>query len=172
MSALHSMSYNKAYDEFSKLTLKQQKFLFEIHKMSMDTKYEWTLVAIAWQETLAGEALINVFDGGMGNASCGPYHNMLSSVFRRHKEWVPTKFNVNRVCSKLITDWRFSTKEAVAELDYWYKVRNGNWLKIWASYNAGTPKNGMKYAYKIRHKIRVLRKIVGTQWDGMFVHIK
>jgi len=165
--------YANRYDDyFSELTLKQQRFLYDIYQYSKHTKYKWTLVAISWQETLAGEALVNVFDGSGDNASCGPFHDLLSSVFSRHPEWVPSHFNKNKICTKLITDWGFALRESVAELNHWYRVRKGNWLKIWASYNSGNNyRKGMKYAYSILMKVRTLRYVVGNRWDNGFVKI-
>jgi len=169
VSFAFSLNYEKA---FSKLTLRQQLFLYIVYQHAKKTKYKWTLTAIAWKETLAGEALVNVFDGGEDDAACGPYHNLLSSVFERHPEWVKTKFNMNKICTRLITDINFATKEAVDELNYWYRVRKGNWFKVWASYNGGTKyKKGEKYAYDIYMRIKALKKIIGKRWDYGFIKL-
>jgi hypothetical protein len=160
------------YKFFGTLSLEQQKFLYTIYQYSKLTRYKWTLVAIAWKETLAGVAMVNVFDGGKNDASCGPYHNLLSSVFKRHPEWIKTKFNMNKICTLLIRNFSFATSEAVAELDYWYKKRHGDWMKIWASYNGGSNlKKGERYAKDIYIRVKTLRIVIGNKWDSGFYRI-
>jgi len=160
---------------FRDLSLHQQRVLYDVYQMSKNTKYKWTLVAIAWKESLAGIAQTNIFDGGKGNAACGLFHGLISSVFRRHPEWVPNKFNKNKICTRLILDSNFAFKEAVAELNYWYRKMHGNWFKIWAAYNAGwnfKSKKGRMYARDILRRIRILRRVVGYNWDYRFQYIK
>jgi len=167
------LSANPYVREFKKLTLQQQLFLYKVYKKSRKTKFKWSLVAIAWKESGAGIAMVNVFDGGKHDASCGPYHNLISSVFERHPEWVPSKFNKNKICTKLILDLNFATKESIAELSYWYKIRKGNWFKIWASYNGGIRygKRAKRYAYDIYLRIRALKYIIGNYWENRFVKL-
>lgn len=114
--------------------------------------FGYTLMAIAWQESHAGEIKIN-----LGDPSCGAYHNLISSVMARHTNDITDNgFNRNRVCQMLINNQAFAASEALAELEYWWTKYEGQpkqWSKTIMSYNAGHEyQNGKHYLKKI-HKL-------------------
>ncbi|MDE6886779.1 MAG: hypothetical protein K2P17_07060 [Helicobacteraceae bacterium] len=97
-------------------------------------KYDmgYTLAAIAWHESCAGEYRMNFAD-----PSAGIYHALIPGVIRRYKMLKDTGFNRNVIGELLIRDDEFASKVAIDELMYWHKTRNGNWKDIIKSYNKG-----------------------------------
>lgn len=125
--------------------------------------YEYSLAAIVWQESSAGRRPV----GGIDNAkrlgyqymTYGPFHTLLKTAIKREK--CKNISCESAVVGKLMTDFDYAAKNAVAELAFWERVRKGNWLKIWGSYYAGYTDNGsMEYALKIRDKVRYLKNCV------------
>jgi len=161
---------------FNSLSLQQQKLLYEVFKRGEVVDLQYTLTAIAWKESMAGLAKVNMWDGDGG--SCGVFHNRLKSVFGRHKEWRWTRVNANMVCTRLVENLDFAFTEAVAEIRYWQKVRGeNNWMSIWASYNAGIHYKSAQakaYAANIRNMIKAIRYLVADKWENSveFVKIK
>lgn len=97
-------------------------------------KYDlgYTLAAIAWHESCAGEYRMNFSD-----PSAGIYHALIPGVIKRYKMLKDTGFNRNVIGELLIRDDEFASKVAIDELLYWDKVRKGNWKDIVKSYNKG-----------------------------------
>lgn len=127
--------------------------------------YELTLPAIAWQESLAGEININLND-----VSAGVFHNKLSNVLTR-ENLKDNLNNRNKIAHKLVTDYFFAVKHAIAELNFWRKTHgNENWEKIWRSYNAGyriESAAAERYAKKISKKIYTIAKCKGQWFNGI-----
>lgn len=92
----------------------------------------YTLAAIAWHESCAGEYRMNFAD-----PSAGLYHALIPGVLRRYQMLKDNGFNRNVIGEMLIRDDEFASKVAVDELLYWDKVRNGNWKDMIKSYNKG-----------------------------------
>jgi hypothetical protein len=114
------------------------------------------MTAIAWQESKFGKYMVNLSD-----PSFGVFHNLITSVQKRHKGHKSNKWNRDRLVEKLLFDYNFSFNESLKELIFWqnvYKGCNGKWSKTVASYNAGyNHKNGYVYLNSIKNKIRALR---------------
>ncbi|RDU58147.1 hypothetical protein [Helicobacter sp. MIT 99-5507] len=92
----------------------------------------FTLAAIAWHESCAGEYRMNFAD-----PSAGIYHALIPGVIKRYQMLKDTGFNRNVIGELLIRDDEFASKVAIDELLFWDKVRNGNWKDIIKSYNKG-----------------------------------
>jgi len=161
---------------FNLLSLSQQKLLYEVFKKGETVNLQYTLTAIAWKESIAGLAKIDMWDGDGG--SCGIFHYRLKSVFGRHKEWRWTRVNANMICTRLIENLDFAFAEAVAEIRCWQKIRGeNNWMQIWASYNAGTHYKSAQakaYAANINNMIKAIKCVVADKWKNSveFVKIK
>lgn len=97
-------------------------------------KYDlgYTLAAIAWHESCAGEYRMNFAD-----PSAGIYHALIPGVIRRYRMLSDNGFNRNVIGELLIRDDEFASKVAIDELMYWDKTRNGNWKDMIKSYNKG-----------------------------------
>jgi hypothetical protein len=91
----------------------------------------YTLAAIAWQESHAGEVPVNISD-----PSFGPFHNRMDTVMKR-VSLEDTSYNRNVIAAKLLNDFDFSAAMAVKELLFWRKVHHGRWRSMIRSYNAG-----------------------------------
>jgi len=118
-----------------------------VNGLSVD--FGFTLAAIAFEESKAGLWNINFQD-----PSAGVFHTSLRSVLQR-LNMKDTSFNRNLIGQRLIDDETFASKMAIKELRFWQKVHNGDWMKMYESYNAGYGKNP-KYATRIRSNIRTL----------------
>lgn len=119
-----------------------------------DRDYGWTLAAITWKESSAGEKLVNP-----AGPAFGVFQNLSSSVTRRLNQQ-GERITRRQVERKLIADFGFSAESAMAELDYWKGRHNGNWNKTIQSYYGGnTPNSPAAIAYRadIVKKIRFLR---------------
>lgn len=92
----------------------------------------FTLAAIAWHESCAGEYRMNFAD-----PSAGIYHALIPGVIKRYQMLKDTGFNRNVIGELLIRDDEFASKVAIDELLFWHKVRDGNWKDIIKSYNKG-----------------------------------
>ena len=97
-------------------------------------KYDlgYTLAAIAWHESCAGEYRMNFAD-----PSAGLYHALIPGVLRRYQMLKDNGFNRNVIGEMLVRDDEFASKVAIDELLYWDRVRNGNWKAMIKSYNKG-----------------------------------
>lgn len=92
----------------------------------------YTLAAIAWHESCAGEYRMNFAD-----PSAGIYHALIPGVLRRYQMLKDNGFNRNVIGELLVRDDEFASRVALDELLYWDKVRNGNWKDMIKSYNKG-----------------------------------
>ena len=114
----------------------------------------YSLMAIAIKESSLGKYLVNV-----NSKDFGLYQANIKTVISREKVR-DTSWNRNRYAMKLISDFDFATKNAIAELKYWKKVHNNNWRRVWSSYNGGwsyNSKRARKYSRDIAAIIRKLR---------------
>ena len=140
--------------EFNKdLTLKQQNLLINVYLRAKKYNLKYTLTAIAWKESNAGAIPVNVFD-----PSCGVFHNNLKVVGKSVNNFIPSKYNYNKLCNKLITDTEFSMDQAVRVIRYFQKYYHNNWMKIWGAYNGGFHPN-KKYAKDIWYRIKAIKYV-------------
>ncbi len=143
----------------NKLSLSQYKVLATVYKQSADSKYQLTLLAIAWKESDFGRMPINISD-----PSGGFYHNKLSSVCVRLGLKV-NDWNRSRVMEKLLFDPDFAYQQALAELTFWNKYWSkrpqpniSTWRLMVSSYNGGTKyTRGTKYMLDIVERIALLK---------------
>ena len=105
-----------------------------VYAYNYGKKYDlgFTLAAIAWHESCAGEYRMNFAD-----PSAGIYHALIPGVIKRYQMLKDTGFNRNVIGALLIRDDEFASKVAIDELLFWNKVRNGDWKNIIKSYNKG-----------------------------------
>ena len=113
-------------------------------------------MAIAIKESSIGKYLVNV-----DSRDFGLYQANIKTVISRHKV-KDTSWNRNRYAMRLISDFKFATKNAIAELTYWRKIHNNDWRKVWSSYNGGwkyNSKRARKYSRDIATIIRRLKQV-------------
>jgi len=140
----------------SQLTKKDLKTLKMIKKQGQRYGLSYSLMAIAIKESSIGRYLINV-----DSKDYGLYQANIKTVIKRHNA-KNTSWNRNKYATRLITDFKFATKNAIAELRYWKKVHKNDWKKVWGSYNGGwkyNSKRARKYSREIASIIRKLKKV-------------
>jgi hypothetical protein len=139
--------------ELEHLEKEQLEILVKTFLKAKKHNLEYTMTAIAWQESKFGKYMVNLSD-----PSFGVFHNLITSVQKRHRS---NEWNRDRLVEKLLFDYDFSFAESLNELRFWNNVYNNQsskWSKMVASYNAGyNHKNGTAYLYCIKSKIRALR---------------
>ncbi|MGA1931797.1 transglycosylase SLT domain-containing protein [Arcobacter sp. YIC-464] len=138
----------------SKLTKEDIRMLKMIKEQGAKYGLSYSLMAIAIKESSLGKYLVNV-----NSKDFGLYQANIKTVISREKV-KDTSWNRNRYAMKLISDFDFATKNAIAELKYWKKVHNNNWRRVWSSYNGGwsyNSKRARKYSREIASIIRQLR---------------
>lgn len=114
--------------EFNK---NQRQVIIKAFKYGAKSGFGYTMAAIAWKESCAGEYRINFAD-----PSAGIYHAYIPGLIKKHKHQ-DTNFVRNMIGELLIRDDDFASKSALEELEYWHKIRKGNWYEIIKSYNKG-----------------------------------
>jgi len=148
--------------ELGHITPKQQKVACMVFKKAKEFHLEYTMTAIAWEESKFGKYNVNLAD-----PSFGVFHNQIDSVADRHG--TKSKWGKSRLAEQLLYSFDFSFAEALAELKYWqtyYKNSWDWWRKMVMSYNAGhNLSNGKTYYKRIVLKIKVLRKL-GLKCDN------
>ena len=140
----------------TKLTKEEIKTLKEIKKQGKKYGLSYSLMAIAIKESSIGKYLVNV-----DSRDFGLYQANIKTVISRHKV-KDTSWNRNRYAMRLISDFKFATKNAIAELTYWRKIHNNDWRKVWSSYNGGwkyNSKRARKYSRDIATIIRRLKQV-------------
>ena len=136
------------------LSNKDITILKKIKSLTDDNYMKYTLMAIAIKESSLGKNLIN-----HDSKDYGLFQSNIKSVIRRQKV-KDTLYNRRYFAQKLVYDVGFSTANAIVEIDYWRKVHKDNWIKIWASYNAGwkyKSDTGIEYATSVFDIIKKLK---------------
>ena len=132
----------------TKLTKDEIKTLKEIKKQGKKYGLSYSLMAIAIKESSIGKYLVNV-----DSKDYGLYQANIKTVLSRQKA-KNTSWNRNKYAMRLISDFQFATKNAIAELTYWKKV--------WSSYNGGwkyNSKRARKYSREIAIIIKRLKRV-------------
>lgn len=111
---------------------KQKEVLLKSYIFAQKEGFGYTLAAIAWKESCAGEYKMNFQDPSAGN-----YHAYIPGVIKRYPQLRQNGFTENMVGAKLVDDDEFAIKVALNELDFWKKTHKGDWKKIIKSYNKG-----------------------------------
>ena len=139
---------NLTQDEIE--TLKEIKIQGQKHGLS------YSLMAIAIKESSLGKYLVNV-----DTKDYGLYQAHLKTVIDRENVQ-DNSWNRNKFAMKLISDFKFATKNAIDKLVYWQKIHKNDWSKVWSSYNGGwkyNSKAARDYSNDIASIIRELKKI-------------
>lgn len=148
---LHATNF-KAND----LTFQDVQLLKQIKEYGQKYDLAYSLMAIAIKESSLGRYQVNVdsYDYGL-------YQANINTVVKRH-EVTNNTFNRNKLAMLLIKDFKFATSNAIAELMFWKSVHGENWLRIWASYNAGfnyDSSRAIKYSNDIKAIISELKNV-------------
>lgn len=114
--------------DFSKA---QRNVILKAFKYGLKSGYGYTMAAIAWKESCAGEYKMNFAD-----PSAGIYHAHIPGLLKKNNQ-KDTGFMRNMVGELLVRDDEYASQVALDELLYWHKVRNGNWKEVIKSYNKG-----------------------------------
>lgn len=131
ISYIYATPINKCVN-VDKFSDSQKEIIAYAYNYGKKYKLGFTLAAIAWHESCAGEYRMNFAD-----PSAGIYHALIPGVIKRYQILKDTGFNRNVIGELLIRDDEFASKVAIDELLYWDKVREGNWKEIIKSYNKG-----------------------------------
>lgn len=138
------------------LSTEQIETLKEIKKEGEATGLSYTLMAIAIKESRLGEYMVN-----LDTKDFGLYQANIRTVLSR-QNIKDTTWNRNVFASKLVSDFKFATQNAIEELAFWKRVHKNDWNKVWGSYNAGykyNSKEAKEYSKHIASIIRELKKI-------------
>ncbi|PAF46663.1 hypothetical protein BKH46_06755 [Helicobacter sp. 12S02634-8] len=111
---------------------KQKKVILYAYKYGAPKGLGYTMAAIAWKESCAGEYMVNFSD-----PSAGIYHAHIPGVIKKYSKYKDTSFNRNLVGELLMRDNEFASKVALDNLLFWQKTRNGNYKNMIKSYNKG-----------------------------------
>ena len=144
--------------EFSKEQVKVLKYAY---KRGKPHDLQWTLAAIAWQESSAGVKLKNPKAD-----SYGIFGSLLTTVEARLKDKEFTQslskvpLNRKQTVFLLKNDWEFASDFAIVELTYWKDRRSDNHRQTVASYFGGNKPNtkaAQRYADTLGKKIQYLK---------------
>ncbi|WP_231860259.1 hypothetical protein [Helicobacter himalayensis] len=143
--------------DFSKT---QKQVILKAFKYGLPSGYAYTMAAIAWKESCAGEYKVNFAD-----PSAGIYHAHIPGVIKKNKQ-KDTSFMRNMVGELLIRDDDYASQVALDELLYWGKVRDWHWQQVVKSYNKGfswekdkeRDKMAQEYFEDIAKRVRILQE--------------
>lgn len=110
----------------------QKEVLLKSYLAGEKFGYGYTLAAIAWKESCAGEYKMNFQDPSAGN-----FHAYIPGVIKRYPSLKQNGFTQNMVGALLVENDEFAAKIAISELQFWDKTHKGNWKNIIKSYNKG-----------------------------------
>lgn len=132
LCVLFGMDENRCVSSIEQLSARQIDVLRKAYRYGQKHDLGYTLAAIAWKESCAGEYRMNFQD-----PSAGIFHAHIPTVLKRHPHLRNNGFTQNRLGEKLIRDDEFAANEAISQLLYWKKVHNNDWDSIIKSYNKG-----------------------------------
>jgi len=124
--------------------------LRELYNACLPYNMEYTCMAIAWQESFIGEVKINSKSGDYGLTGI----NLKTYINDNNLHL--SYWGIQKLKTKLVVNDDFAIGVMIKLLRYWYKVRHGDWYKIWESYNAGFGYNP-SYPKAIYNKIIALK---------------
>ncbi|MGI0438971.1 hypothetical protein ACRE1S_00300 [Helicobacter himalayensis] len=138
----------------------QKQVILKAFKYGLSSGYAYTMAAIAWKESCAGEYKVNFAD-----PSAGIYHAHIPGVLKKNKQ-KDTSFMRNMVGELLIRDDDYASQVALDELLYWGKVRDLHWQQVVKSYNKGfswekdkeRDKMAQEYFEDIAKRVRILQE--------------
>lgn len=127
---LHKVEGKCALPE--KFNNRQKQIILYAYNYGAKKGLGYTMAAIAWQESCAGEYMVNFSD-----PSAGVYHAHIPGVIKKYSTYKDSSFLRNLVGELLMRDIEFASKVALENLLFWQKNRRGNYKKIIKSYNKG-----------------------------------
>lgn len=142
---------------------KQKKIILYAYNYGASKGLGYTMAAIAWKESCAGEYMVNFSD-----PSAGIYHAHIPGVIKKYTKYKDTSFVRNMVGELLMRDNEFASRVALDNLLFWQKNRKGNYKNIIKSYNKGFSweknksknKSAEAYYQDIRMKVLQLRNYI------------
>ena len=140
----------------------QKQVILKAFKYGAKSGFGYTMAAIAWKESCAGEYRVNFAD-----PSAGIYHAHIPGLLKKHKQ-KDTNFMRNMVGELLMRDDDFASATALEELNYWHRVRKGNWYEVIKSYNKGfswekdkeRDKIAQEYAKDVQKRVKILQTYI------------
>ncbi len=123
---------NHCVDNINQLSARQIDVLIKAYRYGEPYGLGFTLSAIAWKESCAGEYRMNFQD-----PSAGIFHAHIPTVLKRYPQLKNNGFTQNRIGELLVRNDDFAAKEAISQLLYWKKAFNDDWDSVIKSYNKG-----------------------------------
>lgn len=150
---LCNVSYGcDALDKYD-FSMRQKITLLSAYMYGIPYDLSYSLAAIAWKESSAGDVPMNLND-----PSFGIHHITLKNAII-YSGRPDTHRNRQIVASELVKSNRLSSEFAIINLNYWRMQYGDDWMKVWASYNKGwNVEAGMSYARDISEKIKVIKQ--------------
>ncbi len=146
--------FNFAFSNSLGLTPQDITVLKKIKSLTNEKMMKYTLMALAIKESSVGKNQINLVTNDFGF-----FQGNIKTVVRRQN--VQDNVLVRKyLADKLLNDAGFAMANAIAEVNYWRKVHNENWPRIWASYNTGwsyNTKTGLAYSSDVFEIIKKLK---------------
>ena len=128
--------------------------LKKIKSLTNEKMMKYTLMALAIKESSIGKNQINLVTNDFGF-----FQGNIKTVVRRQN--IQDNEMVRKyLADKLLNDAGFAMANAISEVNYWRKVHNENWPRIWASYNTGwsyNSKTGLDYSADLFNIIKKLK---------------
>ena len=146
--------FNFSFANSLGLTKTDLVILNKIKSLADEPIMKYSLMAIAIKESSVGKNMANFSSNDFGLFQS----NIKTVLSRQYIKDTPQ--NRKYYALKLMNDVGFATANAIVEIDYWKKVHNNNWVRIWASYNAGwryRSTTGIIYANSIFDIMKKLR---------------
>ena len=128
--ALPKVEFKNSCVPLEKFNDTQKEVLLRSYLAGYQFGFGYTLAAIAWKESCAGEYKMNFQD-----PSAGIFHAYIPGVIKRYPKLKQNGFTQNMVGAMLVEDDKFDAQIAISELKFWDKIHKGNWRNIVKSYN-------------------------------------
>lgn len=140
-------------------TAQQLNTMTRAYHTGKPQKLGYTLAAISWQESRAGEDVVRL-GRSLKEANLGAFQNKVQSAGTR--EGCHTRKCYANVGYKLLTDQKFASEHALMEMQHWMDYRDNNLRRALASYNSGTNINPKSrgYAQTVISRTKYLQKCV------------
>ena len=146
--------FNFAFSNSLALTPQDITVLKKIKSLTNEKMMKYTLMALAIKESSVGKNQINLVTNDFGF-----FQGNIKTVVRRQN--VQDNEMVRKyLADKLLNDAGFAMANAITEINYWRKIHNENWVKVWASYNTGWKYNtqtGVTYSSDVFNIIKKLK---------------
>lgn len=153
VALLSSSAYANQCKQFS---FNQLQTMQRAYNYGEEHDLGWTLAAIVWQESSAGNKVVNWKD-----PSFGPFQIYLKTAASHEGfDWELDPRRALDVADKLLIDLEYGAGHAIKVLDHWKIRHSGNYRRMLSSYNAGVNWNserGTKYANDVVYKLNFLR---------------